>query len=43
MQKINELKVLPIPEKLILDLQKNVFKVIEIKKEIDKALKPKSS
>ena len=40
MEKINELKALPIPEKMIFEMQKNVFSVIKLKKEIDKAVNP---
>ena len=40
MEKINELKVLPIPEKMIFDMLNNVFHVIKFKKDIDKAIKP---
>ena len=43
MEKINELKVLPIPEKMIFEMQKNVFSVIKLKKEIDKAVNPELS
>ncbi len=43
MEKIDELKALPIPEKMIFDMQKNVFDVIKLKKEIDKVIKPELS
>jgi hypothetical protein len=43
MEKINELKALPIPEKMIFEMQKNVLSVIKLKKEIDKAIYPELS
>ena len=40
MEKVNELKVLPIPEKMIFDMINNISHVIKFKKVIDKAIKP---
>jgi hypothetical protein len=41
--KLYELSILPIPEKMVIDMQKKVDNIIKIKKEIDKAVKTETN
>ena len=43
MPKLYKLSVLPIPEKMVVDMQTKVDNIIKIKKEIDKAVKTETN